>query len=192
MLNHRLLAMTSSLTIVVAVLVSLPRTAAQQKSAGKPDNKANKTLFDDCERTAQQIADLGPKLIEVLDNPNASITDRLKAATLLGRLKYPPGIPVLIKYAGLFDKFKITSDGPDYNCIDALAEYGDAAVPAVVDAFLATSPDDQIPEHWLLSVVNDGKLGKVALPYCKGLAPDKPNPDFDKKLVLLKNYLGIK
>ena len=190
MFNVRPLLTTIALILVVMLFVSLPLTGAQQKSSGKPDNKANKILFDDSERTAQQIAVLGPKLIDVLDDPKASITDRLRAATLLGQLKYRPGIAVLIKHVGLFDQFKITSDGPDYDCILALVAYGEAAVPAVVDAFVATSRDDQSRESQLLLVISVGKLWKVALPYCKGLAPEKPGPDFEKKLMHLKSYVN--
>ena len=189
MFNVRPLLTTIALILVVMLFVSLPLTGAQQKSSGKTDNKANKILFDDSERTAQQIDVLGPKLIDVPDDPKASITDRLQAATLLGQLKYRPGIAVLIKHIGLFDMFKITSDGPDYDCMLSLVEYREAAVPAVIDAFLAISSDDQTGELLLWQVIGFGKLAKLAVPYCKGLAPDKPNLDYDRRLAQLMKYL---
>jgi len=177
------------LVLFVVFLSSLKQTDAQQNSAEEVEKTPVQTLFQDSERTAQQIAVLGPKLIEVLDDPKASITDRLQAATLLGQLKYRPGIPVLIKHVALFDQFKITSDGPDYDCRLSLVEYREAAVPAVIDAFLTISSDDQTGRHLLRQVIGIGKLAKVAVPYCRGLAPDKPNPDFESKLAQLEKYL---
>ena len=190
---YRCILTTVCLVLFIVFLSSLPQTGAQQDSDAQADKTSVATLFEDSRRIAQQIDIVGPKLIEVLDDQTASITDRLQAATLLGHLNYRPGIPVLIKHVGLFDKFKITRDeGPDYDCMLSLVKYGEAAVPAVVDAFLATSPDDQTQEYLLKSIVSTGKLGKIALPYCKGRAPEKPNPAFDRKLTDLKKYIGIK
>ena len=182
-------SLVTTIGLVLVVLILLPRTEAQQKLESKVESKPNIAAFDDAERTVQQIAVLGPKLVKVVEDPKASFSDRFQAAQLLGKLKYQPGIGVLIRHIGLFDRFALTSDGPEFKCIAALTEYGDAAVPAVIDAYLVVSEDDQTQEHLLLSIVSTGKRGAVALPYCKGLAPVKPEPAFDKKLRLLMNYL---
>lgn len=185
MFNFRRLATTSGLILVVLILFSLPRTEAQPKLASKPKIAE----FEDAERILQQIAALGPKLVKVVEDPKASVADRFQAAKLLGKLKYQPGIAVLIKHIGLFDRQGYGSDGPEFECIGALVEYGDAAVPAVIDAFLDVSEDDQTQESLLLSVVAVGKLGKVALPYCKGHAPVEPTPAFERKVRRLLSYL---
>ena len=175
--------------LILVVLILLSRTEAQQKSESRVKSKSNAAAFDDAERIVQQIEVLGPKLINVLEDPKMSVSDRFQAAQLLGKLKYPPGIKVLIKHIGLYDPFGYGSDGPEFKCITALAEYGDAAVPAVIEAYLRVSEDDQTQEHVLLSVIGTGKRGAVALPYCKGMAPEKPGPAFERKLKKLINYV---
>ena len=190
MSGYRSIATNIWVILLIVLLSSLPRTDGQQDSVAESAKSPVQTLFEDSERTAQQIEVLGPKLIEVLDDPEAPIADRLQAATLLGKFKYRPGIPVLIKHVGLFDKFKITRDeGPDYDCMLSLVEYGETAVPAVIDAFLAINSDDQTQEHLLRQVIGVGKLAKVAVPYCKGLAPDIPNLDYERRLAQLMKYL---
>jgi hypothetical protein len=189
MFSFRSAVVTIGLILVALFSFSLPHTGAQQNSPETVQKSPDQTLFEDSHRIAQQIEVVGPKLIAILDDDSAPIADRLRAATLLGKLKYRPGIPVLIKHIELFDKFKITSDGPDYDCMLSLVEYGEAAMPAVIEAFLAINSDDQTREHLLRQVIGVGRLAKVAVPYCKGLAPDEPNLDYERRLAQLMKYL---
>lgn len=178
-----------SLAASLLLLVFLSTMALHQDPLDRHDESSIKSLFEESKRTVESIEVLGPRLTEVLDNPSARVSDRLNAARLCGRLKYLPAIPVLIKHIGLFDPLAITGDGPDYECISSLVEYKEAAVPAVVDAFLSVSPDDQDREYFLLSVISAGKPGTVALRYFQGLADENAGPVFDRKLVRLKTYL---
>ena len=142
----------------------------------------------EAERLVKEIEQLGPKLNALLADQKQPIQQRFRAGNLMAKLRYEPGIPTLIRHLELIDPEEVVSD-PTFHCVEALTLYGDVAVPAVVDAYLKTDEDDQSHEGHLLLVIRNGKPGKLAIAYIKGLAPAKLDPAFERKLKLLISYL---
>lgn len=170
--------LASVLLPVVGLLTAAPPAATTEV----PELREGAELIDRVGRTA-------PKLEQILKDAKQPAAVRLKAARLLGQLRYAPAIPTLIQHIALTETGKFVEDGPEYLCADALGLYGDAAVPLVVDAYLKTDQDDQSEEDRFLSAIRAGKTGKVAIAYTKGLAPAKPDPAFEQKLKLLVSYV---
>ncbi len=108
------------------------------------------------------------------------LENRHEAARWLGKLHYLPAIPLLIKYVDT--QGPSYDDGPTYPCRDALEMFGDAAVPAIVDAYLKA--DTQRRELCLYTSIALNSQ-PVAWTYAKGLAAQNPDPDFQERIKLL-------
>jgi hypothetical protein len=134
---------------VVVAAVSLLARAQEPQQARQPQTRQQRDLeafldfqarvfteaeretFAEAERLAAQRDELGAKLNALLDDADASIHARLRAATLLGELQYAPAIPTLIRHRDVTPRI---ADIPPVTF--ALGQYGDAAVPQIVETFL--------------------------------------------------------
>ena len=108
------------------------------------------------------------------------LENRHEAARWLGKLHYLPAIPLLIKYVDT--EGPSYDDGPTFPCSDALEMFGDAPVPAIVDAYLKA--ETQRRELCLFTAIAKSSR-PVARTYAKGLAAQNPDPDFQERIKLL-------
>ncbi len=137
--------------------------------------------FAEAQATQKAIDGVGPKLVALLADENRPAALRLEAAIWLGRLRYTPAIPTLIRYIKLVNPEAVVSDGPEFPCRDALQMFGDAAVPTLVDAFLEFKGRDQDLEFGLYTAIHR-KSRTAARTYAKGLATQNPDPKFHKRV----------
>lgn len=94
---------------------------------------------------------------------------RVYAAKVLGQMQYLPAIPVLIKHIRLDDRTVtlISDSGDGFASQEALVEYGDAAVPQIVDAYL-NDTGRSLSLHFV-SAMSSGRPREVASAYFLGL-----------------------
>ena len=133
---------------------------------------------------------VGPKLIALLDDVKRPASQRLEASLWLGKLRYMHAIPTLIKHITLIDPNAIVSGDPPDSVQDALIDFGDAAVPSIVDAIMA---DNEEGQHRLfcLSTAIAHKSQPAAWTYAKGLEATNPNPDkmFKSRMAYLMQFI---
>ncbi len=106
-----------------------------------------------------------------------------EAANFLGILKYPPAIPILIKHVELVSiGIGYTEGDPDANHVvkRALGEYGNAAVPAVIEAYLDTADSNR--RAFLQGAIESGRTHKFASTYLDGLHAQGDKRVTDKDL----------
>jgi len=108
----------------------------------------------------KQVDEVGLKLERIVADPKQSESNRATAAELLGRLRYTPAIPTLIR----FRKWVLPGHDTDtfiYPCMDALVLFGDAATPLIVRAWLDESNGSDAIRF--VSVFESAKTGGHAL-----------------------------
>jgi hypothetical protein len=118
---------------VLTVFSGIGLIAASANAKDEEDTVNTELLFEEATIRADQRDRLGAELHKVLADENASPGDRIRAARLLGRLQYLPAIPTIIRYADLSPLLGGLSR-PRVG--HALKDYGDAAVPQIVEAVL--------------------------------------------------------
>ena len=131
---------------------------------------------------------VGPKLLAILADEKRPAEVRLEAAILLGKLQYAPAIPTLIQFITMEKPVAVARDGPEFPCQEALTLYGDAAVPSLVDAFMAVTGRGQTRENHLYMAIAL-KSQPVARTYAKGLATQNPDPKFQNRVEFFLNKI---
>ena len=137
--------------------------------------------FVDAEGVGKARDTVGPKLIAILADEKRPAEVRLEAAMLLGKLQYAPAIPTLIQFITMEKPVVVARDGPEFPCRDALQLFGDAAVPSLVDAFVAVTGRGQDRLHCLYMAITL-KSRPAARTYAKGLATQNPDPEFQERI----------
>ena len=163
-----------TLTIVGIMWVTSGLWAQKKVPAPPPPPE-----FAEANAALKSLEDVGPKLIQILADENRPNSVRVQAAIWLGKLRYTPAIPTLIRYITMEMPNQVTSDGPEYPCSDALELFGDAAVPALVDAYLKA--DNDRLELCLFTAISR-KSQPAARTYAKGLAVQNPDPMFQVRV----------
>ena len=145
-------------------------TGEAQEAASQASTPTEEAILANTESLIKNYEDVGKYWMEILDDDSNSNSKRVYATKALGTMRYPPAIPVLIKHIRLFDKsIHILSD----NELDAfasqlaLAQFGKAAVPAIINAYL-DDPDDH-KRVALKNTIYSGKTQQVAMTYILGL-----------------------
>lgn len=169
---QRLMCVLATLGIVLGAVAGLAQ--GPQKAAAPPE-------FDEANAALKAVDAVGPKLVTLLADEKQPASVRLEAATWLGRLRYTPAIPTLIRHIKLVNPDAVVSDGPEFPCRDALQMFGDAAVPTLVDAFLEFKDRDQDLEFGLYTAIHR-KSRSAARIYAKGQAAQNPDPKFQKRV----------
>ena len=147
--------------------------------------------FAEAEAALKAVEAIGPKLVALLDDEKRPVAQRIEAATWLGRLRYAPAIPTLIQHIQLYDPEMPIDAGSDFPCQDALIDFGDAAVPSLVDAYMAVNErgeervDVSRLNHLWMAIAQ--KSRPAAWTYAKGLEATNPHPD--QKFKLRMEYL---
>jgi hypothetical protein len=128
---------------------------------------------------------VGKELIAIVDDVNhsvdeliRSIMERLEAARLLGKLQYQPAIDVLIRHVDLADPTYVASESRldrAYPITLALANYGPAAIPKVVDScLLERNGARRFLLRLSIRLADQGRNGEnisIALRYVRGIEP---------------------
>jgi hypothetical protein len=115
---------------------------------------------------------IGANLTSILRDSEQPVAARHDAARLLGKLQYAPAIKDLIKHVDLVDpSHKSLEERPDlaYPVMTAIAACENAAVPQIVDAFLAERNHQR--QSLLFLATRFGKTTDVALRYLRGTDP---------------------
>ena len=179
---------TKSTLLVGLLLVAsgLLRAQLPQKTPPPPLPE-----FVEAEQTLKALDAVGPRLMKLLADEKRPKEIRLypqenrhEAAIWLGKLHYTPAIPMLIQYVETSGPEY--GDGPTYPCRDALQMFGDAAVPALVDAYLKA--DSRRLELCLYTAIAS-KSQPAARTYAKGLATQNPAPEFQERVKILLNAI---
>ena len=171
----------ASLTLLFVLSVSL-LGQGKQPPAAIPE-------FVDAEGVVKARDAVGPQLVAILADEKRPDEDRVEAAIWLGKMQYTPAIPMLIKYIKLEKPALVVRDGPEFPCQDALIDFGDAAVPSLVDAFMAVNEhgQDRLICLWMAIA---HKSRPAAWTYAKGLEATNPNPDprfkYNMEVLLLR------
>ena len=171
---------------LVFLVTGLLRAQLPQKAAPPPLPE-----FVEAEQALKAVDAVGPRLMKLLADEKRPkeirlypLENRHEAAIWLGKLHYHPAIPMLIQYVDTAGPSY--DDGPTYPCRDALQMMGDAAVPAIVDAYLKA--DNQRLELCLYTAIAS-KSRPAARTYAKGLATENPAPEFQERVKLLLNAI---
>lgn len=127
------------LILAGCALVALPAPAQEPETQApaQPDPADVRKEAEQCVASRERI---GERLAAIVADGEEPVAKRHEAARWLGKLQYPPAIDVLIQRIDLVDPTHIESEPrPDlaYPLMMTLAGYGKAAVPQIVDAYLA-------------------------------------------------------
>ena len=171
---------------LVLLVTGLLRAQRPQKTPPPPLPE-----FVEAEQALKAVEAVGPRLMKLLADEKRPkefrehpLENRHEAALWLGKLHYHPAIPMLIQYVDTPGPSE--GDGPTYPCRDALDMMGDAAVPAIVDAFMKA--DNQELEFCLYTAIAS-KSQPTARTYAKGLAAQNPAPEFQERIRILSNKI---
>jgi hypothetical protein len=178
------------LMVVMAVLVAY-------QAGGQPParSEAPRSLNEILQAGSQAAIDsdrAGRAILEQLENTKLSDKERASCARALGKLHYLPAIPKLLE---LMDSFIEAVDDPskragivglvpsvDYPCMSALTDYGELALPAVVEDFLKTDDKNRLLSiQILLDYKQNRKRNKI---YLQGLLME--TQDYRSKTRLLE------
>ena len=152
---------------------SVPVAASQETEEGTkatPDDPATEQkILKDSAFVTEHYEEIGQYWMKLLDDDKALNKRRAYAAKVLGQVRYLPAIPVLIKHIRFMEfTGDVYSDGEDGLVVQqALGKYGNAAVPAIIDAYL-DDPDDR-KRSALKNTIYSGETQKVAMTYLYGL-----------------------
>jgi hypothetical protein len=138
-------------------------------SLDEPD--APEILFASAERLATEQEGLGARLEALLAGEHRDRRDRLRAAKALGALRYVPAIPTLIRHIELRGRWSEVRFSP---VGEALARYGDVAVPALVRSYLKEDVtfNGSVRAHLILYTFREGKTVATARTYALGMAAE--------------------
>jgi len=156
--------------------------------------------FSDAEELSKEVKRLGARLIKIVADDKQPPESRVKAARLLGELKFAPAIPTLINNISLVDRSLdgiSGSEGDPLVCLIALQSFGNAAVPQIVDAYLDepdpiknVSRNEDIRRHLLLAAIGGGSTSRVATTHYLGLSARKDKRITPAKTKEWNQYLG--
>ncbi len=194
-MNQRWSAVVCGATLLLLSLITVRFLGAQGTPRGLLSNPGPPPPplpeFVTAEKEMKALDEVGARLMKLLADEKRPkdvwlhpLENRHEAARWLGKLHYLPAIPLLIKYVDT--EGPSYDDGPTFPCSDALEMFGDAAVPAIVDAYLKA--DTQRREYCLHTAIAL-KSRPVALIYATGLAAQNPDPDFQERIKLLLNAI---
>ncbi len=156
--------------------VSLPATSPpwihiRDVTAYAESQQSAEEILRHTEVMMQNYDRTGKFWMKVVDDEKADIRYRGYAAKVLGTMKYPPAIPLLIEHSHVMDGRVGYTDGDGgysyYVIRNQLELYGNAAVPQIVNAYLDRT-DRQSPSL-LLDPIYFGKTSVVAKAYLLGL-----------------------
>lgn len=156
-------------TLLACALV--PLTAASQEPGEVPTQRDAKSVMTEAQELALGRERIGKRLMAVVADPEQPVVERQEAARLLGKLQYAPAIEVLIRHVDLVDPLYFSSEPrPDlqYPLMMALAAYGNAAVPQIVD-HVASERNQLRRSLFFLCIHYHGKTTDVALRYLRGM-----------------------
>jgi hypothetical protein len=165
--------------IGMLTIVFLAFTVQTDSAANSQESRTSQRFQRDREAVMKEADDLvstrnriGANLTSILRDSEQPVAERHEAARLLGKLQYMPAVAVLVQHVELVDPTYVSSEvRPDLACpvMMALATYGNAAVPQVVDAFLAER--NQQRQFLLFLAIRFGKTTDVAIRYLRGTEP---------------------
>jgi hypothetical protein len=168
-------------TLVLAKILSVvfgfsaANVEAEQADKGNLAARASKLVE---ERDA-----LGTELLAVLNNESAPDDQRAQAAELLGKLRYEPAIPMLIRYIDVMPSVTLSGGPP---AAMALRELGDAAIPRVIEAYLQETNDGSRRanrrEYAFRIATGGARNVQTARLYVKGLAAETTTPDVKRRI----------
>jgi hypothetical protein len=161
---------------------------AQQATTGSQVQRDKEDAMNEAEQLVLTQERIGKRLMAIVADPEKPVPERHEAARLLGKLQYLPAIAVLIRHVDLADpSYESSEERPDlqYPVTVAIAAYGSAAVPHIVDAFVAER--EHLRQLLLFLSIRYGKTTDVALRYLRGLEP----PD-EKDWLRKQNMEGLK
>jgi hypothetical protein len=175
------------LVCVLTVVSGIGLIAASANAKEEVETVNTELLFEEATIRADQRDRLGAELQKVLAAENASPGDRIRAARLLGRLQYLPAIPTIIRYVDVRPLVAGTSRA---SVGMALSDYGEAAVPQIVEACLKEdlivirggTKSGRSVGHFYREI-RDGSTFRSARLYARGIATSRPDdPEIQAKV----------
>lgn len=160
------------LSVMSAVLASLVWPPRLDSSLGQDKPKElSCTLNARADRLIADRETIGSDLVAILADEQAQVLSRLQAADRLGKLQYLPAIPALVRYIDLTPRHFEVGPPP---AARALAIYGDAAMPALVQEYLKVGITYTFTgfrrQHAILYAIGEGKTAETAQTYARGIA----------------------
>jgi len=158
--------------------------------------KSQKTVHPDVAAATElvkQVDDIGRKLERVLVDEKQPQNDRAQAAQLLGKLRYTPAIPSLLRFRNwaLLEDPDPDTDEVKYPCMDGLVQFGEAATPQMVSAWLEES-NGSASIKFVLAFAR-AKTVKSALAIARSIASNEPNTQtklsHERRITQLARYL---
>lgn len=134
---------------------------------------------------------IGESLMKILDNEELSAAERIRAAELLGSLRYQPAIPLLIKHIRLTPPIRTEAI---LEIPSALGNYGNAVIPHLVEAYVNQKSDDSSASRdrdnafkYAITSTNAIRTAKI---YAKGLAIETNDLEKQQRIKKLLEYLA--
>lgn len=168
-------------TIVPIFMLSSYLATFHQSTAFAQNEPGSEAIAKEAENLIRARKRVGEQLTITVDSSDLPIKNRQAAARLLGELQYIPALDDLIRNVDLVDPaHKSLEERPDlaYPVTTALAAFGNAAVPQIVDAYLAER--NQQRQMLFAYAIRFGRTTDVALRYLRGTEPPRDD-DWLKK-----------
>ena len=180
--------------ILVALCFSLMvgsyRTTWAAEPLAEDEATAVKTIAA-AQKLIEERDRLGRSLIEIVQDYSQPEERRIEAAHALGKLQYLPAIDVLMTHITLKSQRDFhfePNTAVDYPMTTALAAYGTAAMPDLVEAVLVEK--DPIREHLFFYPIKISKTSEVALRYLRGReTPENPDVIYRNNFQALEEIL---
>jgi hypothetical protein len=176
-MNSRSLGQTLVFGKILSVVFGFSAANLEAEQAGKGSLAARASEL------VEQRDALGAELLAVLNDERALDDRRAQAAELLGKLRYEPAIPTLIRYIDVMPSVTLSGGPP---AAMALRELGDAAIPRVIEAYLQETNDGSRRanrrEYAFRIATGGGRNVQTAKLYVKGLAAETTNPDVKRRI----------
>ena len=141
-------------------------TSRVNETVPVPSSPTEAAILANTESLMQHYEDVGKYWVSVLDDESNSNSRRVYAAKVLGKMRYPPAIPILVKHVRLVDKSIGAISGNEDEPLaglNALAQYRNAAVSDVINAYL--DEESQGRQSMLLDAISK----KTGMTYVVGL-----------------------
>jgi len=156
----------------------LKRVGVVENEASSSDDELP-AIAAKASRLTQTRVELGRDLQTIVQDKQAPLRHRIRAARLLGQLGWRPAIDTLIENISLADPWAVDS-GDNRPIGRALAVYGDSAIPEIMDVCL-NDPNETKRIKLFFAIYYSGRT-RVALRYLDGTK----RPEGAAELVLVR------
>lgn len=150
-----------------AISISFPQSRIERLEM---PTAAEREFFVTARARKEDADALGKEMLAILNDETQAPENRVQAARLLGEMRYLDAIPHLIRHRSIRPRI-IFDSGDAFPVHTALAKFGDAAVPALIQDYLheERSPTWRSSKESYLGILKRGNALRAARVYAKGL-----------------------